>query len=55
VLTANGAFSIRRAAAPPTVPGVAMPPSSSLYNIRASDYMKSYVPFVKDWHAMFAH
>jgi iron(III) transport system substrate-binding protein len=55
VLSSIGAYSIRRDAAPPTVPGVAMPPSSSLYNIRASDYMKSYVPFVKDWHAMFAH
>jgi iron(III) transport system substrate-binding protein len=55
VLSSIGAYSIRRDAAPPTVPGVSMPPSSSLYNIRASDYMKSYVPFVKDWHAMFAH
>ena len=37
------------------VPGVSMPPSNTLYNIRSSDYAKSYVPFVKDWHAMFAH
>jgi iron(III) transport system substrate-binding protein len=55
VLSSIGAYSIRRDAAPPTVPGVTMPPSNSLYNIRASDYMKSYVSFVKDWHAMFGH
>lgn len=55
VLSSIGAYSIRRDAATPTVPGVAMPPSKSLYNIRASDYTQSYVPFVKDWHRIFAH
>jgi iron(III) transport system substrate-binding protein len=55
VLSSIGAYSIRRDAATPTVAGVVMPPSSSLYNIRASDYMKSYVPFVKEWHSLFAH
>lgn len=55
LLSSIGAYSIRRDAAPPTVPGVVMPPSSSLYNIRASDYTKSYASFVKDWHAIFAH
>ena len=55
VLSSNGAYSIRRDAATPTVSGVAMPPSTSLYNIRASDVQKSYVPFVKEWHSIFAH
>jgi iron(III) transport system substrate-binding protein len=55
VLSSNGAYSIRRDAATPTVSGVSMPPSTSIYNIRASDYQKSYVPFVKEWHAIFAH
>jgi len=55
VLAAAGAYSIRRDAATPIVPGVAMPPSTAIYNIRASDYMSSYVPFVKEWHAIFAH
>jgi iron(III) transport system substrate-binding protein len=55
VLSSIGSYSIRRDAPAAVVPGVSMPPSSSLYNIRSSDYVKSYVPFVKDWHAMFAH
>ena len=55
VLSSIGSYSIRRDAPAAVVPGVSMPPSSTLYNIRSSDYAKSYVPFVKDWHAMFAH
>jgi iron(III) transport system substrate-binding protein len=55
VLAAAGAYSIRRDASTPSVPGVAMPPASSVYNIRAVDYLKSYVPAVKEWHGIFAH
>jgi iron(III) transport system substrate-binding protein len=54
VLSSNGAYSIRRDAPPVNVPGVSMPASSNIYNIRASDYVKSYVPFVKEWHTIFA-
>ncbi len=55
VLAAAGAYSLRRGASTPSVPGVAMPPASSVYNIRVSDYLKSYVPQVKEWHGIFAH
>jgi iron(III) transport system substrate-binding protein len=54
-LAAAGAYSIRRDASTPIVPGVAMPPSTGIYNIRIADYMSSYVPLVKEWHAIFAH
>jgi ABC-type Fe3+ transport system substrate-binding protein len=55
VLAAAGAYSIRRDASTPSVPGVAMPPASSVYNIRVADYLNSYVPEVKEWHGIFAH
>jgi iron(III) transport system substrate-binding protein len=55
VLSAIGAYSIRRDAVSPAIAGVAMPPSSTLYNIRAADYAQSYAPFVRDWHVIFAH
>lgn len=55
VLASVGAYSIRRDAPTPSVAGVAMPPARSVYNIRASDYLNSYVPFVKEWHQIFAH
>jgi iron(III) transport system substrate-binding protein len=54
VVSSIGAYAIRRDVVSPTVPGVAMPPSDSLYNIRASDYERSYVPFVKEWHRILA-
>jgi iron(III) transport system substrate-binding protein len=55
VLASIGAYSIRRDAPTPVVPGVTMPSPSSIYNIRPSDFMASYAPFVKEWHAIFGH
>jgi len=54
MLSAIGVYSIRRDAPTPVVAGVAMPAPADIYNIRAGDYAKAYVPFVKEWHAIFA-
>ena len=54
ILSAIGVYSIRRDAATPVVVGVAMPAPGDIYNIRAADYAKAYVPFVKEWHGIFA-
>jgi iron(III) transport system substrate-binding protein len=53
MLASIGAYPIRRDAGTPTVTGVSMP--ANIYNIRPADYLASYVPFVKDWHAIFGH
>jgi iron(III) transport system substrate-binding protein len=55
VLSSIGAYAIRRDAPTPTVAGVTMPAPSAVYNIRPSDFMASYAPYVKEWHRMFAH
>jgi iron(III) transport system substrate-binding protein len=53
VLGGIGTYSVRRDAPTPTVAGVAMPPPGSIYNIRASDYVRLHASLVKDWHAVF--